>query len=128
MAGSRRSSVGRGASVIDVLTAELRAPITEETAELYVGGTVFKTGPPRRVGVELEWLVQDAVRPQDPVRAERLAAALTEQFDPPLAGTLTTEPGGQLELSSPPAPLAACIAGAAADLDRLRARCGARLP
>lgn len=32
--------------MIDVLTAELRAPITEETAELYVGGTVFKTGPP----------------------------------------------------------------------------------
>jgi glutamate--cysteine ligase len=108
--------------VIDVLTAELRAPITEETAELYVGGTVFKTGPPRRVGVELEWLVQDAVRPQDPIHAERLAGALTEQFDPPLAGTLTTEPGGQLELSSPPAPLAACIAAAAADLDRLRAR------
>ena len=83
---------------------------------------MFKTGPPRRVGIKLEWLVQDAVRPQDPVRAERLAAALTEQFDPPLAGTLTTEPGGQLELSSPPAPLAACIAGAAADLDRLAAR------
>ena len=30
--------------MIDVLTAQLRAPITEETAELYVGGTVFKTG------------------------------------------------------------------------------------
>jgi hypothetical protein len=32
--------------VIDVLTAELRAPLAEESAELYVGGTVFKTGPP----------------------------------------------------------------------------------
>lgn len=32
--------------MIDVLTAELRAPLTEDTAELYVGGTVFKTGPP----------------------------------------------------------------------------------
>ena len=47
---------------------------------------------------------------------------LAETFDPPLAGVLTTEPGGQLELSSQPAPLAGCIAGAAADLDRLRAR------
>ena len=52
--------------MIDVLTEQLRAPITEETAELYVGGTVFKTGPPERVGVELEWLVQDADRPRGP--------------------------------------------------------------
>jgi glutamate--cysteine ligase len=108
--------------VIDVLTEQLRAPITEDTAELYVGGTVFKTGPPELVGVELEWLVRDADRPVDPVRPERLAEALAEEFDPPLAGLLTTEPGGQLELSSPPAPLAGCIAGTAADLDRLRAR------
>jgi glutamate--cysteine ligase len=111
--------------VIDVLTEQLRAPITEDTAELYVGGTVFKTGPPERVGVELEWLVQDADRPRDPVRPERLAEALAEEFDPPLAGLLTTEPGGQLELSSPPAPLAGCIAGAAADLRRLRDRTAA---
>ena len=108
--------------MIDVLTEQLRAPITEETAELYVGGTVFKTGPPERVGVELEWLVQDADRPAAPIRSERLAEALAETFDPPLAGQLTTEPGGQLELSSQPAPLAGCIAGAAADLDRLRVR------
>jgi glutamate--cysteine ligase len=111
--------------MIDVLTAELRAPITEETAELYVGGTVFKTGPPEQVGVELEWLVQDADRPRDPVRPERLTQALAEEFDPPLAGLLTFEPGGQLELSSPPAPLAGCIAAAAADLDRVRARAAA---
>ena len=89
--------------MIDVLTEQLRAPITEETAELYVGGTVFKTGPPERVGVELEWLVQDADRPAAPIRSERLAEALAETFDPPLAGQLTTEPGGQLELArSPP--------------------------
>jgi glutamate--cysteine ligase len=111
--------------VIDVLTAELRAPITEESAELYVGGTVFKTGPPHAVGVELEWLVQDAARPDVPVRTERLSEALAEEFDPPLAGVLTTEPGGQLELSSPPAPLADCLAGAATDLDRLRRRVAA---
>ena len=108
--------------MIDVLTEQLRAPITEETAELYVGGTVFKTGPPERVGVELEWLVHDVDRPADPIRSERLAEVLAETFDPPLAGVLTTEPGGQLELSSQPAPLAGCIAGAAADLDRLRDR------
>ncbi|HEV7656663.1 MAG TPA: glutamate-cysteine ligase family protein [Mycobacteriales bacterium] len=108
--------------MIDVLTAELRAPITEETAELYVGGTVFKTGPPTRVGVELEWLVHDAVRPDDPVHPPRLTEALSARFDPPLAGSLTTEPGGQLELSSPPAPLTQCLDGTAADLARLRDR------
>ena len=71
--------------MIDVLTEQLRAPITEETAELYVGGTVFKTGPPERVGVELEWLIQDAGRPADPVRSERLTEVLADTFDPPLA-------------------------------------------
>lgn len=111
--------------MIDVLTAELRAPLTEESAELYVGGTVFKTGPPRRVGVELEWLVHDVDRPHDPVPAERLGAALADPFDPPLSGRLSTEPGGQLELSSPPAPLAECVTGAAADMTRLRHRLAA---
>jgi hypothetical protein len=50
VAGSQRSGTGGDPIVIDVLTAELRAPITEDTAELYVGGTVFKTGPPARRG------------------------------------------------------------------------------
>ncbi len=40
--------------MIDVLTAELTAPLTEESAELYVGGTVFKTGPPTPVCLEPE--------------------------------------------------------------------------
>jgi glutamate--cysteine ligase len=111
--------------VIDVLTEELRAPITEETAELYVGGTVFKTGPPALVGVELEWLVHDTDRPDAPVRPDRLTRALAEEFDPPLAGSLSLEPGGQLELSSPPAPLAGCLAGTTANADRLHRRLAA---
>jgi glutamate--cysteine ligase len=106
--------------MIDVLTEELRAPITEETAELYVGGTVFKTGPPGLVGVELEWVVQDAEDPTAPIDPGRL-----EAFGGPLEGTLTTEPGGQLELSSPPAPLAECLAVTTADLRRLRTRAAA---
>ena len=125
MAGSQRNGIGGEPNVIDVLTEELRAPITEETAELYVGGTVFKTGPPALVGVELEWLVHDTDRPDAPVHPERLAQALAEEFDPPLAGSLSTEPGGQLELSSPPAPLAGCLAGTTADTDRLSRRLAA---
>lgn len=106
--------------MIDVLAAELRAPLTEESAGTYVRGTCFKTGPPRRVGVELEWLVHDVRRPDDPVPLDRLAAALSDPHDPPLDGRLTTEPGGQLELSSLPAPLADCLSRTTADLARLR--------
>ena len=33
---------------------DLEAPLPESAAEVYVGRTAFKTGPPSRVGVELE--------------------------------------------------------------------------
>jgi ergothioneine biosynthesis glutamate--cysteine ligase EgtA len=105
------------------------ARFTEEDAEAHVHGICFKTGPPERVGVELEWLVRDPRDPALPVRAEQVAAAL-DHFTPSEAGTpaskqgyqgqerrivqyqipalpsgatLTVEPGGQLELSSAPA-------------------------
>jgi ergothioneine biosynthesis glutamate--cysteine ligase EgtA len=102
------------------------ARFTEADAEAYIHGICFKTGPPQRVGVELEWLVRDPRDPAQPVRAEQVAAALGPfeagvpackqgypghdqqivQYDiPALASgaTLTVEPGGQLELSSAPA-------------------------
>jgi ergothioneine biosynthesis glutamate--cysteine ligase EgtA len=105
------------------------ALFTEADAEAHVHGIAFKTGPPERVGVELEWLVRDPRDPALPVRAEQVAAAL-DHFTPSEAGTpaskqgyqqheerivryqipalasgatLTVEPGGQLELSSAPA-------------------------
>jgi glutamate--cysteine ligase len=105
------------------------ARFTEADAEAHVHGICFKTGPPERVGVELEWLVRDPRDPALPVRAEQVAAAL-DHFTPSEAGTpaskqgyqgheqrivqyqipafpsgatLTVEPGGQLELSSAPA-------------------------
>lgn len=83
--------------MIDVLTAELHAPLTEQSAELYVGGTVFKTGPPCPA--------PDASRPRLPARSQRLPEAPTAP-DPPLPGRLDTEPepGGQLEPSSPRPP------------------------
>jgi glutamate--cysteine ligase len=102
------------------------ARLTEADAEGHVHGICFKTGPPARVGVELEWLVRDRRDPALPVRAEQVAAALDGIFpkDPadeqansgqargsvrckypslPSGATLTLEPGGQLELSSAPA-------------------------
>jgi len=102
------------------------ARLTEADAEGHVHGICFKTGPPSRVGVELEWLVRDRRDPALPVRAEQVAAALDgispkgpadEQANSghapgpvrykypslPSGATLTVEPGGQLELSSAPA-------------------------
>ena len=98
------------------------ARFTEADAEAQVHGICFKTGPPGRVGVELEWLVRDRRDPALPVRAEQVAAALAG-FSPsdegegypgqtpqtvrhkktPSGASLTVEPGGQLELSSAPA-------------------------
>lgn len=49
--------------------------LTETGAEELLHGICFKTGPPRLLGAELEWLVFDAERPGRPVSHERLAAA-----------------------------------------------------
>jgi len=125
--------------------------LAEEQATAHIHGICLKTGPPRRVGVELEWLVRDARDPSLPVPAERIAAAVaafgaesetgtattvkaarlpTSPALPtssapgvlPSGGLLTTEPGGQLELSSLPADsVAECVHATAADLAALRA-------
>jgi glutamate--cysteine ligase len=76
---------------------------------------------PRRVGVEVEWLVHDMAAPQSPVPFETLTAAVEAAGTMPGGSRVTFEPGGQLELSGPPrsGPAAACAA-VAADLDVLR--------
>jgi ergothioneine biosynthesis glutamate--cysteine ligase EgtA len=48
----------------------------EATAAEHIHGICLKTGPPRLVGVELEWLVRDVRDPALPVPAERTAAAV----------------------------------------------------
>jgi ergothioneine biosynthesis glutamate--cysteine ligase EgtA len=123
--------------------------LDEENAAGHVHGICLKTGPPQRVGVELEWLVRDARDPALPVPAGRIAAAVTA-FDAgrgnpghekqngekharpelptssrpgvlPSGALLTTEPGGQLELSSQPADsLGDLVRATSADLDALR--------
>ena len=109
-----------------VLIVTKGARFTEADAEARVHGICFKTGPPERVGVELEWLVRDPRDPALPVRAEQVAATLAgfgpesppgDEGEPgdaprtvryvcpslPSGASLTIEPGGQLELSSAPA-------------------------
>src|ERR1700733_12944295 len=105
--------------------------LDEEHAAGHVHGICLKTGPPQRAGVELEWLVRDARDPALPVAAARIPAGVPA-FDAargdrdngrlngekharpelptssrpgvlPSGALLTTEPGGQLELSSQPA-------------------------
>jgi glutamate--cysteine ligase len=114
--------------------------LTEETAAAHVHGIAFKTGPPRRVGVELEWLVRDARDPALPVPARRSFPAVADLTAPavlpdpaalPSGGRLTTEPGGQLELSSAPADsLGECVTAVRQEMTTLReavGRAGLRL-
>ncbi|MFJ4124353.1 ergothioneine biosynthesis glutamate--cysteine ligase EgtA [Streptomyces sp. FT05W] len=97
------------------------APLGEEEAEDLLRGICFKTGPPRTVGVELEWLVHDREHPEVPVPQDRLRAAADAVRATPLDAALTFEPGGQLELSSQPkGSLMECVDATAADLAAVR--------
>ncbi|MFC7885844.1 ergothioneine biosynthesis glutamate--cysteine ligase EgtA [Streptomyces sp. NPDC057376] len=99
-----------------------RTTVTEAEVEALVHGICFKTGPPRRLGVEVEWLVHDTHAPRLPVAPERLQAVYAALRTVPLRSALTVEPGGQLELSSlPAASLTECVGAVSADLDAVRA-------
>ncbi|MBO0829841.1 MAG: ergothioneine biosynthesis glutamate--cysteine ligase EgtA [Streptosporangiales bacterium] len=90
---------------------------SRDAAHRYIRRICFKTGPPDVVGAELEWLVADPAHPNDPVPLDRLQDAFRETATLPGGSTLTFEPGGQLELSSPPATgLASCRRTLDADL------------
>ncbi|MEV4711418.1 ergothioneine biosynthesis glutamate--cysteine ligase EgtA [Micromonospora sp. NPDC049374] len=97
-----------------------RIPVLRDRAAAarHLARICFKTGPPTLTGVELEWTVHDAVDPVRPVDAARLRTALgpygPTTLDPTspalrlLQGSaITVEPGGQLEISTPPR---ACVA------------------
>ncbi|MFD8589058.1 ergothioneine biosynthesis glutamate--cysteine ligase EgtA [Streptomyces sp. NPDC059637] len=95
--------------------------LTEAQAEEYVHGICFKTGPPRRIGTELEWFLHGADDPARPLGPAVLAAAADDLSRLPLAAAFSREPGGQIELSSRPAPsLADLVADTAADLAAVR--------
>lgn len=103
------------------LGAEVDARLSAEDAREYIRRVCFKTGPPRSTGVELEWLVLDRARPHrlvPPERLDKVLAPLPTAADRLPSGTrITREPGGQLELSTAPAPrLLACVTAAAEDL------------
>lgn len=102
-----------------------RPSITIDTVRDLVAREVFDGDDPVDLtGVELEWLLS---RPDDrdvrPGRRE-LADIVAEVGQPPAGSRVTLEPGGQVELSSPPLPgsEAACAA-AATDLLHLDTAC-----
>ncbi|MFF3846922.1 ergothioneine biosynthesis glutamate--cysteine ligase EgtA [Streptomyces sp. NPDC002328] len=114
------SDISSAASVGDC--TKPRTSLTEAEVEALVRGICFKTGPPRTVGAELEWLVHDGREPRLPVAPDRLQAAYAALRPLPLSSALTVEPGGQLELSSPPAAsLMECVDTLRADLAAVRA-------
>ncbi|MFF1837627.1 ergothioneine biosynthesis glutamate--cysteine ligase EgtA [Streptomyces sp. NPDC058231] len=105
--------------------AECDRPLDEREAEELLRCICFKTGPPRQVGVELEWLIHDREHPWIPVHRRRLERAADAVRTLPLSASLTFEPGGQLELSSLPAgSLTDCIDAMAADLTAVRGALG----
>ena len=75
-----------------------------EAVRGYVERVCFKTGPPGLVGAELEWIVVDRDRPTEPVPLPALHRILDPAAPPPHGSRITFEPGGQVELSSPPLP------------------------
>lgn len=95
--------------------------IDEAEAAAYAHGICFKNGPPHKVGVELEWLLHDAADPRVPVGDARQRAAYEDLGRLELCSALTREPGGQVELSSPPADsLTECVEIMARDLAVVR--------
>ncbi|MCU1682959.1 MAG: gshA [Amycolatopsis sp.] len=83
--------------------------------EAYVASVCFKHGPPRLLGVELEFIVHYADDPRRPLNPDDLAAALgdhtprtlrPESPAEPLPGgsPMSLEPGCQVEISALPQP------------------------
>lgn len=107
-------------------------------AEAYVASVCFKHGPPRLVGAELEWLLHAPADPHAPIDIPTLVAVLGPHapttLDPhspaealPQGCTVTVEPGGQVEIASPPlADVGSLIGAVRADATTLHARLAAR--
>jgi glutamate--cysteine ligase len=76
--------------------------LSVDSARQLVATRSFLPAHAHRVGVELEWLVftSAGAQPGDPVPLTRLQEAVAAAEPLPGGGTITYEPGGQLELSS----------------------------
>ncbi|NIJ12241.1 glutamate--cysteine ligase [Saccharomonospora amisosensis] len=105
------AAVDRAAVTAEDIAARVVSSRAE--GEAYVASVCFKHGPPRLLGVEIEYTVHDAHDPAQPLRPDRLADALgphtprtlrpgSEAAPLPGGSTLTLEPGCQVEISTAP--------------------------
>jgi glutamate--cysteine ligase len=96
-----------------------------ETARRHVAEAALSDGPGGKVGLELEFHLVDLAHPaRRPTWAEatRLADSIGTL---PSSSLVTLEPGGQIELSTPPGDdVVAAVAALRADREVLRARLG----
>ena len=96
-------------------------PLSEAAAEAYVASTCFKTGPPTLLGLELEFVVKHDHDWSVLVDDQRVGKILDTLDALPAAGSLTLEPGGQVELSTRPSPdLSGLTGDACSDLAVIR--------
>jgi glutamate--cysteine ligase len=93
-----------------------RPILSEADVELYVNNFSFKIGEPKLIGAELEWIVLNQDSADIRIPPERTMAIIGEL---PLRGSLSCEPGGQLELSTIPADLQTCISDTMQDITRI---------
>ena len=111
-----RRTVGRA-------PAEAGPPLTLTTAHERVATLALRPGPVGRVGLELEGHLVDLAAPASRVRWERIQAAVDGLGPLPAASRITVEPGGQLELSTPPQPdTGGAVEGLRRDLAATRAQ------
>ncbi|GIH05168.1 glutamate--cysteine ligase EgtA [Rhizocola hellebori] len=101
-------------------------------AEGYIVKVCFKTGPPTRIGAELEWNLHRSEDSRRPVTANLLRVALGDHCPTslrpharpqplPRGGLVTIEPGGQVEISTQPSEsLAELINDTCVDIGHLR--------
>jgi glutamate--cysteine ligase len=100
----------------------VRASDPVEAARQHISEAALRESPGGQVGLELEFHLVDLSRPERRPQwpeVEALTAALPPM---PASSRVTLEPGGQVELSTPPLPdLAAAVAGLRADRAALQA-------
>ncbi|MDH4158684.1 MAG: glutamate-cysteine ligase family protein [Actinomycetota bacterium] len=100
----------------------LTAPLLLSQAEDWLAASTFRAGCPERAGVEIEFFVTDRSDPGRRIPAATLAA-LASSAPLSAGGTVTGEPGGQVELSTlPHLSLPDILAAAQTDLAELRQR------
>lgn len=102
-------------------TAQRRLSAGAARRIVHDGACTAADGPPK-IGLELEWLTWAVDDPRRRVTPDDIAAALARSGPLPHGGRVTVEPGGQVELSSPPqVSLAAALRTTGADASALRA-------